>query len=36
MGDIGFTKNTEPHVVVRANGDLEVRFGWQGLMLIVR
>ena len=36
MGDIGFTKNTEPHVVVRANGDLEVRFGWQGFMLIVR
>lgn len=36
MGDIGFTKDTEPHVVVRANGDLEIRFGWQGLMLIVR
>ena len=36
MGDIGFTKDTEPHVAVRANGDLEIRFGWQGLMLIVR
>ena len=35
-GDVAFTTDALPRLVVRANGDLVVRFGQQGLMLIVR
>ena len=36
MGDVAFTAYTTPRLVARANGDLVLRFGQQGLMLLVR